>query len=282
VADEKGSGSAGERSEYQTLQAQQVSIVDAFLDIVVMKQTKMREYLNSICKPKNVRGKCLTDTSGIPPRTLLCVRIGNKQRYQRFGVVRSRCYTAHKDFKKVEDFPTTMPMLLELDTSTTRQDIAEMVPLWMLRDMGVCKVEFNMILRRPLNEPSDIISHHFISLFAIRTTHYHQSALTAKSNAEEETQKALKAKNKATLKHIKELAQQAHDVPRKRTKEELQIKAMTKEELGAQVSKSGDDAFADFQSKYNVGQMVVVRNGIFRLCLLFSREVAESHNNTHV
>jgi len=79
--EDKGSSSAGERLQYPILKAQQESIVDAFLGIVVMKETKMRAYLDTICKTKTVTGKCLVDRSGIPSRTLLCVRIGNKQRY---------------------------------------------------------------------------------------------------------------------------------------------------------------------------------------------------------
>jgi hypothetical protein len=49
-----------------------------------------------------------------------------------------------------------------------------------------------------------------------------------------------------------------------------------------QAATGRDDAFADFQSKYNVGQMVVVKNGIFLLCMLFSRAIARSRHNTHM
>jgi len=267
--EDKGSSSAGERSQYPILKAQQESIVDAFLGIVVMKETKMRAYLDTICKAKTVAGKCLADRSGIPSRTLLCVRIGNKQRYQRFGVVRSRCYSQHKDFKKVENFPTSMPMLLELDASTTRQDIAEMVPLWALRDVGVKKIEFTMVLR-PLCVPSDIKRHHFISLLGIRTTHYENCAGIAMSVAEKETEAVLAAQNRATREHARELAEAARAVPRKRTKEELLVKPMTKTEVAAAVSIAGDAAFARFQSTHNVGHMVVVRNGEFRVRELYT------------
>jgi len=230
-----------------------------------MKETKMREYLNSIRKPETVKGKCLIAVSGIPSGTFLCVRIGNKQHYQRFGAIRSRCYTQHKEFKNVEDFPKTLPMLLELDMSTTRDDIAEMVPLWMLRDVGVCKIEFTMILH-PSDAKSDIQDCHVIALREIRFKHHHNCAVAASTAARTATEKDLKAKNAATRQCISDMKKEAKAGPRDLTEAELQIKVMTKEEINAQVSKSGDDAFANFKSMHNVSQMVVVRDGESRVC----------------
>jgi len=242
------------------LKAQQDSIVNAFLDLIVTKGSKMREYLNSICKPRPNEGKCLMSISGIPARTLLCVRIGNKQQYQRFGSVGARCRVKHKDLNKVWDFPKYLPMLLEVDMCTTVQDIAEMVPLWMLRDKGVCKIEFSLILR-PINGKSDIKEHHVLSMWNIRDNHLDNCALAVMNAAKSKKLAELKAKNTMTKERIKEIKKKQQC---DRTQEEKLVKAMTRKEIETEVTKYGDIACGHFKSTTKMSSMVVVKNGMSR------------------
>jgi len=238
----------------------QDSIVDAFLDIIGT-EGKMRDFLNTIRKPNTAVGKCLTTTHGIPPMTLLCVRFGNYPQFQRFGAARN-CRNRHKDFDKMYDFPKRLPMLLELDASTTRQDIAELVPLWMIRKDGVCKIEFTMILRTRY-QSSNIEEHHVMTLSKIRENHHDHCALAVMPGAKQKKMADLKAKNALTQQRILETKAVAKAETRRRTKEEMMLKPMTREQMLIEVEKAGEDAYNNFKSTIHLSSMIVVRNGMY-------------------
>jgi len=244
----------------------QDSIVDAFLDIIGT-EGKMRDFLNTIRKPNTAVGKCLTTTHGIPPMTLLCVRFGNYPQFQRFGATRN-CRNRHKDFNKVHDFPKRLPMLLELDVSTTRQDIAELVPLWMIRKDGVCKIEFTMILRTR-NQSSNIQEHHVISLEKLRENHHMNCACTVKFHTVKKKMADLKAKNMLTRERIHETKAVAKSGTRLLSNEEMMLKPMTQKQMSIEAEKAGKDAYDNFKSTIRLSRMIVVRNGTY--CCICSR-----------
>jgi len=154
-------------------------------------------------------------------------------------------------------------MLLEIDRSTTRQDVAELVPQWRLHQTGVCKIEFTLILRNKGNK-SDILEHHVMSLAPIRDQHYHNCALAAMNKAEKEMKADLKAKNKEIRASIKAAKALALLENRSLTLEELQIQIVGKQQFDAEVCMSGHQAWDHFQSTVDLSSMVVVREGVYR------------------
>lgn len=252
--------SAAKELDSGMVKAQQKSIVDAFLDIISTKGTNMRKFLDTIRKTSLLHGKCVTRMYGIPMGAMLCVRIGNNQAYQRFAAERLGCRIRHKDFDKIESFPRQLPMLLKLDATSTRQDIAEMLPLWIIA-RGSCKIECTLILPE-LGVKSIIRCVHYIAMSEIRETHFDNCAHRAMVEGERQKMVDLKAANKETKERIKAIKASATAKNPGLSQGALNLKVLKKNEIQAEVSKAGKDSFDYFKHVNSLTNMVVIKEGV--------------------
>jgi hypothetical protein len=270
------------------LEKQQASIAAAFVQLLGEPGTLLRAFLNSMSLPQADSGKPKDEQPwvvlrGIPEGALLCVRFGNNQRYQRFGVERGGLRNAHEEFKKVAGYPRALPWLLRMDRSTTLEDIKEMIPVHVLFAMGACRVEFSLVLPR-MTPQSSILPRHVMSLGAIRLQQLRHHAGSAQEAAYKQELADLKRANAGLLQQRrlqKELAKEqraAHKLLSKAEKTEKRKQAqaepgarpplapalapsLTRDEIQAQADSKGHAVYNAYMAQHSLAGVLVIQQG---------------------
>jgi len=258
----------------------QASIVATFHILLREPETQLRNFLNSLALPRAENGRppaeqTLVVSHGIPVGTLLCVRFGNNQRYQRFGVERGGLRNAHDEFKKIAGYPRVLPWLLRLDRTSTWEDVQEMIPLHVLFAMGACRVEISLVL--PGMAPhTRILPLHVLSLEPIRKELLRANASSAFEAAGKQELLRLKHANAALVLQRRQAAERAKvqriadktlsKAERKEKKQQAQPeppaqKPLSRDEMGLQADCVGQAAYDAHLRQHSLGDVLVVREG---------------------
>ena len=268
------------------LAQQQASIVAALQMLLREPGTQLRGFLNSMALPRAENGRPpaeqpLVVTHGIPVGTLLCVRFGNNQRYQRFGAERGGLRNAHDEFKKITGYPRVLPWLLRLDRTSTWEDVQEMIPEYVLFAMGACRVEFSLMLPG-MAPPSRVLPLHVLSLERVRTALLRDHASSAFDAAAKQELLRLKHANTALALRRRQAAEDAKSqrsvdkslskAEKKAKKEQAQPeppvpKPLSRDEMAQQAQRVGQAAYDAHMRQHSPNNVLVVRQGVCVLAL---------------
>jgi len=258
----------------------QASIVATFQMLLREPETQLRNFLNSLALPRAENGRApaeqtLVVSHGIPVGTLLCVRFGNNQRYQRFGVERGGLRNAHDEFKKIAGYPCVLPWLLRLDRMSTWEDVQEMISLHVLFAMGACRVEISLVL--PGMAPhTRILPLHVLSLEPMRKELLRANASSAFEAAGKQELLRLKHANAALVLQRRQAAERAKvqriadktlsKAERKEKKQQAQPeppaqKPLSRHKMGLQADCVGQAAYDAYLRQHSLGDVLVVREG---------------------
>ena len=281
-------------------QRQQSSIVDAFLSLLQAKGSMLRGFLNKLELPDAAAyetqvAKPFVVAYGIPVGTLLSVRFGNRTRCQRWGTERAGIRNAHEEFKKIEGYPKALPWLLRMDLTTTLGDIMELIPEYVIEQMGACRVEMSLLMQS-LSPQTCILPRNVVGLQRIRKDFQHAHACVAKGLVVKQVLLGLKETNKMLLAERKLLAESAQaqrmedkalsPQQKKEKKKKLQAEAgqqspvkparkpLTRAEMQSEADRIGVHAFKAYLKRHSMEDVLVVQKGCAFVPFLFILSLA--------